>query len=47
MMTRGPGTLGLVRIVEVAGVGHAPALNVPEQLELVRAFIGQHEAVPA
>ena len=47
MMTRGPGLLGLVRIVEVAGVGHAPALNVPEQLDLVRSFIGQHEAVPA
>jgi pimeloyl-ACP methyl ester carboxylesterase len=43
MMTRGPGPLGLTRVVEVAGCGHAPALNVPEQLELVRAFIVQAE----
>lgn len=50
MMVRGPGVLGLTRIVEVPGCGHAPALNVPEQLQLVRAFIEQHEAtegVPA
>ena len=45
MMTRGPGVLGLTRVVEVAGCGHAPALNVPEQLDLVRAFIEQHEDV--
>jgi hypothetical protein len=31
-------------VVEIAGCGHAPALNVPEQLELVRAFIAQHDA---
>jgi pimeloyl-ACP methyl ester carboxylesterase len=43
MMTRGPGPLGLTRIVEVPGCGHAPALNVPEQLDLVRAFIDQQE----
>ena len=43
MMTRGPGPLGLVRVVEVPGCGHAPALNVPEQLDLVRGFIEQHE----
>ena len=43
MMTRGPGPLGLVRVVEVPGCGHAPALNVPEQLDLVRAFIERHE----
>ena len=47
MMTRGPGTLGLTRIVEVPGCGHAPALNVPEQLDLVRAFLEEHDAVPA
>jgi pimeloyl-ACP methyl ester carboxylesterase len=47
MMTRGPGPLGLVRIVEVPGCGHAPALNVPEQLDLVRAFIDQHEETAA
>ena len=44
MMTRGPGKLGLARVVEVPGVGHAPALNVPGQLELVRSFIGRAEA---
>jgi pimeloyl-ACP methyl ester carboxylesterase len=42
MMLRGPGLLGLTRVVEIAGVGHAPALNVPEQLELVATFIAQH-----
>ena len=47
MMTRGPGLLGLTRVVEVAGCGHAPALNVPEQLELVQSFIEQREAVTA
>jgi hypothetical protein len=33
-----------VRVVEIAGCGHAPALNVPEQLTLVRQFIEQAEA---
>lgn len=47
MMVRGPGPLGLTRVVEVPGVGHAPALNVPEQLDLVTSFIEQHEAVAA
>lgn len=47
MMTRGPGAQGLTRVVEIAGVGHAPALNVPEQLDLVGDFIAQHEAVGA
>jgi len=45
MMLRGPGPLGLTRVVEIAGCGHAPALNVPEQLELVTGFIEQHDAV--
>jgi pimeloyl-ACP methyl ester carboxylesterase len=44
MLTRGPGKLGLTRVVEIAGCGHAPALNVPEQLDLVREFIERHEA---
>jgi pimeloyl-ACP methyl ester carboxylesterase len=44
MMARGPGALGLTRVVEVADCGHAPALNVPQQLELVTAFIEEHEA---
>lgn len=43
MMLRGPGPMGLTRVVEIPGVGHAPALNVPEQLDLVRSFIEQHE----
>ena len=45
MMLRGPGSLGLTRVVEIPGVGHAPALNVPDQLALVTSFIEQHEAL--
>ncbi|WP_440111054.1 alpha/beta fold hydrolase [Acidovorax sp. BL-A-41-H1] len=37
MLTRGPGARGLVRVVEVPGCGHAPALNVPEHFELVES----------
>ncbi|MDE2605365.1 MAG: alpha/beta hydrolase [Burkholderiales bacterium] len=44
MLARGPGALGLARVVEVPGCGHAPALNVPQQLDLVRAFIDGNEA---
>ncbi|MET0311289.1 MAG: alpha/beta hydrolase [Burkholderiaceae bacterium] len=44
MMTRGPARLGLVRVVEVPGCGHAPALNVPDQLDLVASFIDMAEA---
>jgi pimeloyl-ACP methyl ester carboxylesterase len=51
MMRRGPGSRGLTKIVEVPGCGHAPALNVPEQLELVASFIDECDkrgrAVPA
>jgi pimeloyl-ACP methyl ester carboxylesterase len=43
MMRRGPGLRGLTRVVEVPGCGHAPALNVPAQLDLVAGFIEQHE----
>jgi pimeloyl-ACP methyl ester carboxylesterase len=39
MQRRGPGAAGLLKVVEVAGCGHAPALNVSEQLELVCGFI--------
>lgn len=46
MRTRGPGTRGRLRVVEVPGCGHAPALNVPEQLDLVAGFIDQHEHAP-
>ena len=39
MMQRGPGLKGLTQVVEIAGCGHAPALNVPSQLALVQNFI--------
>ena len=39
MTQRGPGLLGCLQVVEVAGCGHAPALNVPEQLNLITDFI--------
>ena len=39
MTHRGPGALGLLQVVEIRGCGHAPALNVPEQLDHVTAFI--------
>ena len=35
MRDRGPRAL----VVTIAGCGHAPALNVPEQLELVQRFL--------
>ena len=39
MRLRGPGAAGRLQVVEVPGCGHAPALNVPEQLDCVAAFI--------
>jgi len=39
MLRRGPGLRGQARVVEVPGCGHAPALNVPEQLDLITSFI--------
>ena len=39
MRGRGPGAHGLLQVVEVPGCGHAPALNVPQQLNLVSRFI--------
>jgi pimeloyl-ACP methyl ester carboxylesterase len=44
MLQRGPGARGLARVVEIAGCGHAPALNVPAQLELVAGFLEQSDA---
>jgi hypothetical protein len=38
MRRRGPGAKGLLRIIEVPGCGHAPALNVPAHLEPIEAF---------
>lgn len=43
MHGRGPGARGLLQVVEIPGVGHAPALNVPEQLGMVADFLA---AVP-
>lgn len=39
MMRRGPGLAGLLEVVEIAGCGHAPALNVADQLDRVSSFI--------
>ena len=39
MRHRGPGAAGRLQVMEVAGCGHAPALNVPAQLDCVTAFI--------
>lgn len=43
MRTQGPGRAGRLQVIEVPGCGHAPALNVPEQLDAVLAFIRQHD----
>jgi pimeloyl-ACP methyl ester carboxylesterase len=42
MQRRGPGLRGLLRVVEVPDCGHAPALNVPQQLDEVENFILAH-----
>ncbi len=39
MRHRGPGAAGRLEVVEIQGCGHAPALNVPEQLECIEGFI--------
>ncbi|WP_304305993.1 alpha/beta fold hydrolase [Pseudacidovorax intermedius] len=39
MRHRGPGAAGRLTVLEVPGCGHAPALNVPEQLEPIAAFL--------
>lgn len=39
MAQRGPGAAGRLRVVEIPGCGHAPALNVADQLDLVEQFI--------
>lgn len=44
MQRRGPALRGQLRVVEVPGCGHAPALNVPEQLDLVSGFIDTAQA---
>ncbi len=39
MAGRGPGAKGKLQVLEVPGCGHAPALNVTDQLDPIRAFI--------
>ncbi len=39
MQTRGPGAKGWLTAIEVPGCGHAPALNVRQQLDWVTDFI--------
>jgi hypothetical protein len=39
MKQRGPGVDGRLKVVEVLDCGHAPALNVASQLDVVAAFI--------
>ncbi len=39
MQLRGPGARGQLQVLEVQGCGHAPALNVPGQLQTVEAFL--------
>jgi pimeloyl-ACP methyl ester carboxylesterase len=39
MRHSGPGAAGRLQVVEVPDCGHAPALNVPAQLDCVLAFI--------
>ena len=43
MRTQGPGRAGRLQVIEVPGCGHAPALNVPDQLDAVLNFIRQHD----
>ena len=46
MRARGPGARGMLQVVEVPDCGHAPALNVPTQLEWVEHFITQAAISP-
>ncbi len=39
MQQRGPGAKGLLQVFDVPGCGHAPALNVPLQLDVVSEFL--------
>ena len=40
-----PGAAGRLTVVEVPDCGHAPALNVPSQLQCVTDFLAKAEAV--
>ena len=46
MQSRGPGLRGQLQVIEVAGCGHAPALNVPEHYALVDRFLQASSAAP-
>lgn len=39
MKLRGPGARGLLDVIEIEGIGHAPALNVPDQLNAISSFL--------
>ena len=39
MKLRGPGAAGRLQVVDVPGCGHAPALNVPDQLDQISRFL--------
>ena len=43
MRHEGPGRAGRLQVIEVPGCGHAPALNVPDQLDAVLDFIRRHD----
>jgi len=47
MRARGPGARGLLQVEEIEGCGHAPALNVLPQMNLVEAFISAAARAPA
>ncbi|MBU3737902.1 MAG: alpha/beta hydrolase [Rhodoferax sp.] len=44
MRTRGPGARGQLQVLDVPGVGHAPALNVPDQIQPIRQFLDAAQA---
>lgn len=46
MRMRGPGAAGRLEVIEVPDCGHAPALNVPSQLDAVLAFVRSAEQRP-
>lgn len=43
MRARGPGARGLLKVVEIDGCGHAPALNVAAQLDLIADFVASND----
>ena len=47
MRSRGPGARGLLQVEEIAGCGHAPALNVASQMSLIEGFLSTAARAPA